>query len=146
MSSSSVEIASVETGRNGLSKVVLSLPSSSSSSSAEVYLLGATITSWKTGAGAGAGAAGVEHLFLSSQSHFDLAKKPIRGGIPLVFPQFGPGVLPQHGFARNTLWSFDGASLSSSSSSSSPDVVAKFSLSDTPATRAGLASSSLPFH
>jgi len=143
MSSSSVEIASVETGQNGLSKVVLSLPSSSSSSSssAEVYLLGATITSWKTGSGAG-----VEHLFLSSQSHFDLAKKPIRGGIPLVFPQFGPGVLPQHGFARNTLWSFDGASLSSSSSSSSPAVVAKFSLSDTPATRAGLASSSLPFH
>jgi len=30
--------------------------------------------------------------------------KALRGGIPVVFPQFGPGKLPQHGFARNRLW------------------------------------------
>lgn len=30
--------------------------------------------------------------------------KAIRGGIPLVFPQFGPGKLPQHGFARVSKW------------------------------------------
>lgn len=29
--------------------------------------------------------------------------KAIRGGVPVVFPQFGPGALPQHGFARNNL-------------------------------------------
>lgn len=28
--------------------------------------------------------------------------KPYSGGAPHCFPQFGPGVLPQHGFARNT--------------------------------------------
>lgn len=26
------------------------------------------------------------------------------GGIPVIFPQFGPGELPQHGFARTALW------------------------------------------
>jgi glucose-6-phosphate 1-epimerase len=30
--------------------------------------------------------------------------KAIRGGIPLVFPQFGPGPLPSHGFARTSIW------------------------------------------
>lgn len=30
--------------------------------------------------------------------------KAIRGGIPIVWPQFGPGLLPQHGFARVKSW------------------------------------------
>jgi hypothetical protein len=30
--------------------------------------------------------------------------KPISGGIPHCFPQFGPGVMQQHGFARNLDW------------------------------------------
>lgn len=30
--------------------------------------------------------------------------KAIRGGIPVCFPQFGKGVLPQHGFARTKKW------------------------------------------
>jgi len=31
--------------------------------------------------------------------------KAIRGGIPVIFPQFGAGPLPQHGFARTSVWS-----------------------------------------
>ncbi|KAJ2898834.1 hypothetical protein GGI21_000693 [Coemansia aciculifera] len=64
-------------------------------SSAEVYLYGATVTSWKCG--------GKERLFVSKQAKLD-GSKPVRGGIPLVFPQFGPGDLPQHGFARTRVW------------------------------------------
>ncbi len=30
--------------------------------------------------------------------------RPIRGGIPVIFPQFGGGALPQHGFARSSEW------------------------------------------
>lgn len=42
-----------------------------------VHLYGATVTSWK--------ANGQEQLFLSQKAHLD-GSKPIRGGIPLVFP------------------------------------------------------------
>ena len=41
-----------------------------------------------------------EQLFVSKRSVFD-GKKAIRGGVPFVFPIFGPSaVMPQHGFAR----------------------------------------------
>ncbi|KAG8193913.1 hypothetical protein JTE90_011468 [Oedothorax gibbosus] len=66
-------------------------------SSATVHLFGATLTSWKPN--------GCEALFVSKNSHFD-NKNPIRGGVPVIFPQFGPWENgPQHGFARRTLWS-----------------------------------------
>ena len=51
-----------------------SLPSGES---VTVYLYGATVTSWK--------ANGQEQLFLSEKALLD-GSKPIRGGIPLVFP------------------------------------------------------------
>jgi len=38
---------------------------------------------------------------VSSKAIFNEAKA-IRGGVPVIFPQFGPGKLPQHGFARNS--------------------------------------------
>ena len=43
-----------------------------------VNLNGATVTSWKLGNGK-------EQLFLSEKAHLD-GSKPIRGGIPVVFP------------------------------------------------------------
>jgi len=46
-------------------------------------------------------------LFMSSKSAFEPGK-PIRGGIPVCFPWFGPRYddpkLPQHGFARTFQW------------------------------------------
>jgi glucose-6-phosphate 1-epimerase len=39
-----------------------------------------------------------ELLFMSSDTKYE----KVRGGIPVVFPQFGPGKLPQHGFARDS--------------------------------------------
>ncbi|KAK8845511.1 hypothetical protein IAR55_006226 [Kwoniella newhampshirensis] len=77
-----------------------------SGASAEIYLFGATVTSWKSG--------GKERLFLSGKSALD-SSKPIRGGIPIVFPIFGPppssppeyAALSQHGFARTQDWTLD---------------------------------------
>jgi glucose-6-phosphate 1-epimerase len=62
-----------------------------------IHPFGATVTSWKTGAGQ-------EVLFVSSAADLSGAR-PIRGGIPVAFPQFGAqGPLPMHGFARTAVW------------------------------------------
>lgn len=67
----------------------------SSGSSLEVYLHGATVTSFKY--------LGQDLFFLSDMAVFDI--KSIRGGNPIVFPQFSSqGPLPTHGFARLCLW------------------------------------------
>jgi len=60
-----------------------------------VYLLGACVTSYKTG--------GTEWLAVRPDAKLD-GSKPISGGIPHCFPQFGPGEIQQHGFARNLEW------------------------------------------
>jgi glucose-6-phosphate 1-epimerase len=45
-------------------------------------------------------------LWLSDSCEFEY-KKAIRGGIPVCWPWFGMnGKLPQHGFARTSLWEF----------------------------------------
>jgi glucose-6-phosphate 1-epimerase len=44
------------------------------------------------------------YIFYSDKAIFEQGKA-IRGGIPIVWPQFGPGPLPQHGFARVKTWS-----------------------------------------
>ncbi|PSC73327.1 glucose-6-phosphate 1-epimerase [Micractinium conductrix] len=72
-------------------------------SSTEVSLFGGCITSWKQ-------ASGDEVLYLRPDAlqilQSDNPKsKPISGGIPHCFPQFGPGAMQQHGFARNVDWS-----------------------------------------
>jgi glucose-6-phosphate 1-epimerase len=55
---------------------------------------------------------------------------PIRGGIPVVFPQFGDGLLLKHGFARTMDWQFSGSSVSDNG-----DVSVTLSLSDNTMTR-----------
>lgn len=52
---------------------------------------------------------GKEVFFLSNRSLFERGKA-IRGGIPLVFPQFGKGILPSHGFARTEMWELESSS------------------------------------
>lgn len=84
---------SVVAGQNDLPKVVLT---HASGARAEVYLHGGHVTSWTT-------AEGDELFFVSRESYFAL-ERPIRGGIPIIFPQFGGGPLPQHGFARISDW------------------------------------------
>jgi glucose-6-phosphate 1-epimerase len=74
---------------------------------ATVYLHGAHITSWTP-----AGQQPV--LFTSSRSRFEPGTA-IRGGVPIVFPWFGPradGVSgPLHGFARIVEWGLESARL-----------------------------------
>ncbi len=66
----------------------------------EVYLQGAHVAAWTP-----AGAEPV--IWMSGGSRF-VAGEPIRGGIPVCFPWFGPGLsgdqAPGHGFARLTPW------------------------------------------
>lgn len=62
-----------------------------------IALHGATVISWIP-------AGGEERMYLSETSVFD-GKTPIRGGAPILFPQFGtrgPGV--KHGIVRNLTW------------------------------------------
>lgn len=66
-------------------------------SSAVVCEQGAQVVSWQS-------AEGREQLYLSPRSQFEPGVA-IRGGIPVVFPQFGgAGPLPRHGCARTALW------------------------------------------
>lgn len=67
--------------------------------SCKVYKYGATVTSWLKD--------GQEQLFLSTKAVLD-GSKAIRGGIPLVFPQFSQPnkAMPQHGVARTSVWAF----------------------------------------
>ncbi|MDH0347811.1 D-hexose-6-phosphate mutarotase [Aeromonas dhakensis] len=54
-------------------------------------------------------------IWLSDKAVLD-GSKPIRGGIPLCWPWFGPAPArvgsgkPSHGFARTSLWTLDGVS------------------------------------
>ncbi|KAG6006070.1 hypothetical protein E4U21_007430 [Claviceps maximensis] len=99
---------------DGNSRVSAVLPTGES---VEILLVGATVLSWKD-------AQGDEKLWLSKDTKLD-GSKGVRGGIPLVFPVFGPATsdhmptskLPQHGFARTSRWEFLGKSTSEGSGS-----------------------------
>merc|ERR1719478_506247 len=62
---------------------------------ATVYQFGACVTSYVKG--------GTDYLMVRPDAKMD-GSKPISGGIPHCFPQFGPGAIQQHGFARNVDW------------------------------------------
>lgn len=87
------ENVTVGPGNGGLMRVAMKHPASNQE--VEVYTLGAAVTTWK--------ARGEDVLWCSKENKWDGAK-PIRAGIPLCFPQFGPGPLAQHGFARIANW------------------------------------------
>ncbi|MEF9999807.1 MAG: D-hexose-6-phosphate mutarotase [Comamonas sp.] len=77
----------------GLPAICLTLPGGDS---ALIALQGAQVLSWVTG--------GQEQLFLSPHAAHD-GHTPIRGGIPVCFPQFNQrGPLVKHGFARTLAW------------------------------------------
>ena len=98
---------------------------SADGASADIYLHGAHVTSWRPAPD------GEERLFLSARSEFS-DSAAIRGGIPVIFPQFATeGPLPRHGFARTSLWS-----LQSLEQRDEGDAVAIFTLTDSPATHA----------
>lgn len=64
---------------------------------AVISLFGAQVLSWTP-------AGGDERLYLSPLARYDRAT-PIRGGMPVCFPQFASlGRLPKHGFARTHEW------------------------------------------
>eukprot|EP00929_Paragymnodinium_shiwhaense_P000206 TRINITY_DN100450_c0_g1_i1.p1 TRINITY_DN100450_c0_g1~~TRINITY_DN100450_c0_g1_i1.p1 ORF type:complete len:358 (-),score=112.68 TRINITY_DN100450_c0_g1_i1:381-1310(-) len=107
-------------GNGGLDTVLLK---HSSGASAEIYLLGATLCSYKT-------PAGKEQIFVSPGAIFD-GKKAIRGGVPLVFPQFGQPdkAMAQHGFARSSVWAVKEVK------DSPEESVAVLSLGDSEATK-----------
>ena len=82
-----------------------------------VALHGAQVLSWVP-------ADGRERLFVGERTQSG-AGSAIRGGIPVVFPQFGErGALRKHGFARLLGWSFAGIE----------DDTARFELGDGPDT------------
>jgi glucose-6-phosphate 1-epimerase len=106
-------------GEGGLPKVSLTAPDGAQ---AEVYLHGAHVASWRPPGGA-------ERLFLSTAAEFR-AGAALRGGVPVIFPQFsGLGPLPRHGFARTTTWEFAGIETEAAS------ATACFHLRDSEVTR-----------
>lgn len=88
-------------------------------SDAKIYLFGGNIVSWKVD--------GAE--VLAMRGDFDLSSmdgtKPISGGIPHCFPQFGPGEMQQHGFARNMMWTVCDAKDTCKTRGDSPSVTIK---------------------
>ena len=87
-----------------MDSTIRTITHNASGASCKIHGFGATVISYKTSAGR-------ECLFLSRDAKLD-GSKAIRGGIPLVFPQFGQPdkSMPQHGFLRNNLWCADKSS------------------------------------
>jgi len=92
-------VVQVDAGSGSLPRVVVT----GDHASAEMYLHGAHLTAFQP-----RGAMPV--LFMSRKSWFE-PNKPIRGGVPVCFPWFGPKVgspeSPAHGYARIRDWDLE---------------------------------------
>merc|ERR1711936_1440904 len=91
----------------GITKMAASVPvvpmDRGNNTTCTINLHGATIVSWRVN--------NQEQLFVSKKSVFD-GRKPIRGGIPFIFPQFGTWHYgtngpPYNGFGRIARWQCD---------------------------------------
>lgn len=83
-----------QNSHGGMNKCVIT---NKNGAHAEIYQYGAHVTGWRS-------ESDKQWLFLSQQALFD-AGKAIRGGVPIIFPQFNAlGSGPRHGFARNRFW------------------------------------------
>jgi len=85
-------------GEGGLVRTNVTTPGGS----AELYLHGAHLVSWTP-------SDNCDVLWTSRKSCFETGK-PIRGGVPLCFPWFGPSEKPDspaHGFARTSMWDIE---------------------------------------
>lgn len=86
--------AGLMTNEHGLEYVKLVHPDTGATS--EVYLYGGVVTSYVDGEGQ-------EFIAVRPDAKTD-GSKPISGGLSHCWPQFGPGEIQQHGFARNVDW------------------------------------------
>ena len=112
-----------ESTAGGLTRAVIATPSAE----AQIYLQGAHLTHW-----APRGQRPV--LFVSGKSLYEPGIA-IRGGIPVIFPWFGPRRFgqpgPAHGFARTMPWEVEATRLRPNG-----DVEITLTLDPTDATRA----------
>jgi len=84
--------AGLMTNEGGLEYVQLA---NSNGGSAQIYLFGGCVTSYQKD--------GTEYIAVRPDAKMD-GSKPISGGLSHCWPQFGPGAIQQHGFARNVNW------------------------------------------
>jgi glucose-6-phosphate 1-epimerase len=102
-------VLAFSTSAHGLLRAQVTSPSCT----AEIYLQGAHITAWQP-----TGQKPV--IFVSPRTPYE-PDKPIRGGVPVIFPWFGGRTAtpesprtdgPQHGFARISVWELAFAAVS----------------------------------
>ena len=87
-----------ETGRGGLDRLTVT----AQDGSAEIHLQGAHLSAWAPHRQSPV-------IWMSASSTF-APGEPLRGGVPVCFPWFGPhptGAGPLHGFARTTPWTLE---------------------------------------
>ena len=99
ISDTAMTAAGLKTNDQGLEYVQLVHPESGATS--QVYLYGGCVTSYVYD--------DTEFIAVRPDAKMD-GSKPISGGLSHCWPQFGPGAIQQHGFARNVEWKVESMS------------------------------------